>query len=120
MKRFKNILVATDTRWGEHPIVDEAVEIAMHNGASLKIVDVVPDFPWTVRLTLKDHEHMRELMGQEKQEKLDAMEAKIRAKGVDVETRVLQGKTSVEIIREVLRCEHDLVLRIHKGRESGG
>ena len=41
MKRFKNILVATDTRLEEHPIVSEAAEIALHNEASLTIVDVV-------------------------------------------------------------------------------
>ncbi len=58
MKRFKRILVATDTRLSDHSIVNEAAEIAKHNDASLKIVDVVPGFPWTVRLTLKDHEHM--------------------------------------------------------------
>jgi len=28
MKRFKSLLVATDTRFDDHPIVDEAVEIA--------------------------------------------------------------------------------------------
>jgi len=42
MKRFKNILVATDTRHDKHPIVEEAAEIAHFNRASLKIVDVVP------------------------------------------------------------------------------
>jgi hypothetical protein len=30
MKRFKKILVATDTRLDAHPIVDEAAEIARH------------------------------------------------------------------------------------------
>ena len=118
MERFKNILVATDTRFDSHPIVDEAVEIASHNGAPLKIVDVVPEFPWTVRLTMKDHEHIRELMSQEKQEKLEAMIAPIRNKGVDVQAKVLHGKTSVEIIREVIREDHDLVLRVNKGKES--
>ena len=118
MKRFKNILVATDTRFDSHSIVDEAVEIASHNDASLKIVDVAPEFTWTVRLTMKDHEHMRVLMNQEKQEKLDAMIAPIRDEGVDVRAKVLTGKTSVEIIREVMRDDHDLVLRVNKGKES--
>ncbi len=118
MKRFQRILVATDTRLDQHPIVEEAAEIAAHSGASLRIVDVVPDFPWTVRMTMKDHEHVRELMGKEKLEKLDAMAARIRETGVDVETKVLQGKTSVEIIREVLRFGHDLVLRVNKGHDS--
>ncbi len=118
MKRFKKILVATDTRLEDHPIVDEAAEIAKHNGATLKIVDVVPEFPWTVRLTLSDHEHMLELIGQEKQQKLESLAAPIRDKGIEVETKVLHGKTSIEIIREVLRGGHDLVLRVAKGKDS--
>ena len=118
MKRFKNILVSTDTRFDNRLIVDEAVEIALHNCASLKIVDVVPEFPWTVRLTMKDHKHMRDLMIQEKQENLDAMSAPIRDKGVDIRAKVLCGKTSVEIIREVMRDDHDLVIRVIKGKES--
>ena len=118
MKRFKRILVATDTRFSEHPIVQEAAEIAKHNDASLRIVDVVPEFPWTVRLTLKDHEHMRDLIAQEKQAKLELLAEPIRQLGVEVETSVLLGKTSIEIIREVLRGGHDLVLRVAKGRDS--
>lgn len=59
MQRLKTILVTTDTRWEDHPIVDEAAEIARHNGASLKIVDVVPEFSSTVRLTLKNHQLRR-------------------------------------------------------------
>ncbi len=46
MKRFKKLLVATDTRLNEHPIVDEAAEIALANAASLTIVDVVPASSW--------------------------------------------------------------------------
>ena len=112
MKRFKKILVATDTRLDDHPIVDEAAEIAQHNGATLKIVDVVPEFPWTIRLSMKDHEHMRELIGQEKREKLDALAAPIREQGIAGETKVLEGRTSVEVIRAVLRGEHDLLVRV--------
>jgi nucleotide-binding universal stress UspA family protein len=118
MKRFRKILVATDTRLSEHPIVAEAAEIAKHNNATLKIVDVVPDFSWSVRLTLPNHEHMRELIAQEKQEKLDQLAQTIRQAGVQVETKVLLGKTSVEIIREVLRGKYDLLLRVAKGRDS--
>ncbi|QDU98879.1 universal stress protein [Lignipirellula cremea] len=118
MKRFKKILVATDTRFSDHPIVQEAAEIALRNNASLKIVDVVPEFPWTVRLTLADHEHMRELVAQEKKAALEALAEPIRQTGVEVETQALLGKTSIEIIREVMRGGYDLVLRVAKGRES--
>lgn len=118
MKRFQKILVATDTRLDSHSIVDEATDIAVHNGATLEVVDVVPDFPWMVRLTMQDHQHVRELMRDEKQEKLDELAARIREQGVKVETQVLMGKSSVEIIRKVLRGDHDLVLRVHKGKDS--
>jgi nucleotide-binding universal stress UspA family protein len=118
MERFKNILVATDTRLDHHPIVEEAAEIAQHNGAKLKIVDVVPEFGWTVRLALKDGAHLGELFEREKREKLDVLAGPIREAGVVVETEVLHGKTSVEIIREVLTHGHDLVMRVAKASES--
>lgn len=118
MKQFAKILVATDTRLDVHPIIDEAAEVARQNGASLKIVDVVPEIPWAARMMVKDHENIRQLLGREKQDKLDALAAPLRDQGMDVEVRVLWGKTSVEIIREVLRGRHDLVLRVAKGHDS--
>ncbi|NNE01160.1 MAG: universal stress protein, partial [Pirellulaceae bacterium] len=118
MDEFKKILVATDTRFETDPVVDEAVEIAKINQASLTLVDVIPDFSWMVRLTLKDHVHMRELIEQEKQQKLEALVTKIRDKGVDAHWKLLRGKTSIAIIREVLRSNHDLVIRVTKNRES--
>ncbi len=118
MEQFKHILVATDTRFDDHPIVGEAAEIARQTGASLKIVDVVPEFSWIARLSIKDHEHMRALIAEEKQSKLETLAEPLREKGIAVETKVLMGKTSVEIIREVLREQHDLVFRVAKGQDS--
>jgi universal stress protein E len=118
MNEFKNILVATDTRFEQHPIVDEAAEIALLCGASLKIVDVAPEFSWTVRMTMSDHEHVMELLCAEKAAALELLADRIREQGIQVETKVLRGKTSVEIIREVLRAKHDLVLRVAKGKDS--
>jgi nucleotide-binding universal stress UspA family protein len=118
MKQFKNILVATDTRFDSNAIVDEAADIASHCGATLKIVDVIPEFPWTMRLTVRDYQHLQDLVWQEKQKKLDALAARARKQCVDVEAKLLHGKTSIEIIREVIRSDHDLVLRVIKGTES--
>lgn len=120
MKNFQNILVATDTRSDDHPVVDEAADIAEHNQASLKIVDVMPDLSWSARLLLQDYQHIFDMLTDEKQQKLDALAAKVRDRGVAVETKVLHGKSSVAIIREVLNSDHDLVIRVHKGAESRG
>ncbi len=118
MTSFKNILVATDTRLDDRTIVDEAALIAKNENATVKIIDVVPEFPWVVRLSLQDHESIRELVVSKKREQLEALADPLRQQGLCVETDVLSGKTSVEIIREVLRGKHDLVFRIAKGRDS--
>lgn len=118
MRRFQKILVATDTRFDDHPIVLEAAELARHNGATLKVVDCVPEFSWTVRRSLPDHEHMRQLAAEEKQQKLNVLADSIRSQGIAVESKVLFGKASIEIIREVLREKYDLVMRVAKGRTS--
>lgn len=118
MKRFENILVATDTRQESHPIVDEAAEVAIQLGATLKLVDVVPPFSWITKMTMEDPEHVMAVMVQEKARKLESLAEPIQRKGVQVETRVLTGATSVEIVKEVLRGRHDLVMRIAKAKSS--
>ncbi len=118
MKRFKNILVATDTRLKEHPVVDEGSEIALANKTSLTIVDVVPASSWIESLVTKELNSMRELYAEEAHKKLETLAAPLRDKGLDVTTRVLTGKTSVEVTREVLREKHDLVMAVAKGKNS--
>ncbi len=118
MKRFKRILVATDTRLESQPVLYTAAEVAINNKASLKIVDVVPDLSWAARLSLQDHEHVQDLLRQEKTQRLESLAAPIRDRGIEVETKLLEGKTSVEIVREVLRGEHDLVVAVAKGSNS--
>jgi nucleotide-binding universal stress UspA family protein len=118
MRRFKSILVATDTRLDRQPVLHTAAEVAINNKASLKIVDVVPDLSWAVRLTLQDHEHVQDLLRQEKIQQLESLAVPIRDQGIEVETKLLEGKTSVEIVREVLRGEHDLVVAVAKGNKS--
>ncbi|TWU24787.1 universal stress protein [Bythopirellula polymerisocia] len=118
MKRFRKILVVADRRHAGHPLVVKAAEIARHNDASLKIVDVAEEFPWTVRLTLKGHEQIREGIIEEKRQELAELAASMRKLGLNVESEVLLGKASVQVIREVIRSKYDLVIAVAKGSES--
>jgi len=118
MNRFQNILVVVDTRMENPPIIQRAISLAKRTGASVKLVDVVPDFPLPVRLLLKDHEEVFDLIKKEKLEKLDQHVKDIRAEGLQVEGKVLSGTASVAIIREVMSCQHDLVMRTVKGFDS--
>jgi universal stress protein E len=115
IQHFQNILAYVDTRTEAHEALDWAATLAERNEARLRLVDVLPHFPWHVRVAMSDHDHVRELLLTEKRDKLDALAEPLRAKGVDVTTAALSGHTSVEIIREVLRNHHDLVVRLTKG-----
>lgn len=120
MKRFESILVAVDTRFEQHPALQWAVRLAEHNQAKLKIVDVVPDFSWIVRLAMSDHERTQQILADDKSGNLESLAGPLRDQGLDVTTKVLFGKTSFEIMHEVLRSHHDLVVRVTKGAHSRG
>ena len=118
MKRFKSILVAVDTRFEEHPALQWAVRLAEHNQAKLKIVDVVPEFSWISRLAMPDSDRTQQVLADDKRQNLEAIAGPLREQGFDVTTKVLLGKTSFGIMHEVLRSNHDLVLRVTKGAHS--
>lgn len=118
MKRFKNILVAVDTRLEEHPALQWAVRLAEHHHPKLKIVDVVPDFSWLQRLAVPDDDRTQQVLADDKRRNLESIAGRLRNRGFDVTTKVLFGKTSFEIMHEVLRSNHDLVLRVTKGAHS--
>lgn len=118
MKRFQNILASVDTRRDHHPALERAALLAEHSRAKLKIVNVLPEFPWHVRLALRDHDRICASLFAEMQNRLAELALPLRAQGLDVTTEALRGQSSVEIIRAVLRDGHDLVVRVSKGASS--
>ncbi len=118
MKRFTNILVSVDSRADSHPALDWAVALAERSSAAIKIADVLPEFSWAVRLTMSDSAHVRDLLLREKGEQLESLAAPLRQRGLTVATNARCGQTSVELIREVLEGNHDLLIRAAKGKDS--
>ncbi|MFT5523292.1 MAG: universal stress protein E [Pirellulaceae bacterium] len=118
MKRFNNILVAVDTCLEYHPALEWAVRLAEHTHAKLKIVDVVRDFSWIARLAMSDCDRTQQVLADDKRRNMEAIAGPLRDQGFDVTTKVLFGKTSFEIMHEVLRSGHDLVMRVTKGAHS--
>jgi universal stress protein E len=118
MKRFKSILVQVDSSRGAQPALDQAVSLAASNQAKLKIVDIVPEFSWPTRLTLKDADRVRALLADQKRRRLTEIEEEVATRGVEVQSKVLMGRSSVQMILEVQRDHHDLVIRQTKGLES--
>ncbi|HJN10863.1 MAG TPA: universal stress protein [Pirellulaceae bacterium] len=118
MSSFSNILVHVDTRAETNPGLDYAADLAKTNDARLKIVDVIPDFSWPVRLATARYERVIENLTQSKTQRLIELATPIEQQGVAVQTKLVEGRSSVEIVREVLRDKHDLVIRSAKGTHS--
>ena len=117
MKRFSNILLVADGDcWSEVPL-QRAVALAKHNQARLSIVQTV-DFAASVS-PAKDGTYDRL-----KNSVVDAREKQLRhilaaaADEITLSARVLPGKIFPEVVWEVLRHGHDLVMKC--AQQSGG
>lgn len=113
MQRFKNILVV----FGEHDkdtaAHERAVRLAKENEARLTVVDVLRSVPWYLRKLASSLNpgELQKLLSEERREQLEEIFADARAEGITVETKVLVGTPFIEIIRQVLRDGHDLVVK---------
>lgn len=99
MKRFKNILVVFNDTIGAEDALEQAVSLARENTARL-----------TVTVVLRDGEASPQLVA-ETEKRLRRLSLGVQNAGVsDVQTLVLTGIPFLEVIRQVIRAEHDLVL----------
>lgn len=119
MYPFQNILVAIDSAESQQPVLERAVEYAAKHGSKLTVVDCVPEIRWAAKLVLSHAEgHLPELLAREKSERLKKLVAPIRRRGVKAKHRVLVGRASLEITKQVIRNKHDLVMKVAKGTHS--
>ena len=119
MYPFQNILVVIDSAESEQPVLNRAVDYALKHQSQLTIVDSVPEFQWAQKLVLSgEAEHFPELVAREKSERLKKLVSSIRRRGLKAKHRVLMGRASFEITKQVLRNKHDLVMKAAKGRYS--
>jgi universal stress protein E len=95
-----------------------AAVLAEENAARLKVIEVLeevaPDLGVPVPVLLTDA--LRNTMAEESREQMEALVAPLRRK-IDISIEVLAGSPFLEIIREVLRNDHDLVI---KAADKGG
>jgi universal stress protein E len=120
MKRFKKILVGVDLSWGDHFVADELSEpnaeavrqalwLAKLNAASI-------EFLYSLDLSPKAQELISEsstdesTVLKEARNRLAQLTAQAHAEGVAADGHVVVGKSWLELIRQALRKQHDLVL----------
>ena len=118
MQRFKNILLVYEGAEQGKSTLKRTVNLAAINRARLTVIDVIEAIPrdYQMLITALLPEEIMELAVKEQNERLEHYITPIREAGVRVSAKVLVGKEFLEIIREVLLNNHDLVIKTARGK----
>lgn len=110
MPTFQNVLVFC----GSDPAIAlrRAARLASLENAAVTLCDVVEPVPsWSGAFKL-GKANVSKMIAAEARERLDGLARPLREKGLSVNTKVLRGKAaSVELTREVVRGEYDLLVK---------
>jgi len=113
VKRFSNILLVADERTDYSAALKRGAALARNNQARLTVCAIVDTVPHEVRMgivTITPREVL-DVATAMKQEWLEDTVNSVATDGVSIDTRVLVGKPFIEIIRQVLRNDHDLIIK---------
>jgi nucleotide-binding universal stress UspA family protein len=106
--RIDSILITVHD--GNEYALKHAVRLAKAMRARLKIVDVISDPPAYRRMAIPNYAELAGLVRNLKQERLRKLARRLTTQSLQVETEILEGETATEIIREVLRNRHQVVV----------
>jgi nucleotide-binding universal stress UspA family protein len=107
MKRFKNILAVVDPARDQDEGLERAADLARENEARLAAIVCLDD-----ALPRGEGDVIRQAIIAGMTERLAALAAPVRERGIEVEIRIVFGEPFLEIIRRVLRAQHDLVVKV--------
>lgn len=118
MKRFKNILLICNFDTKQHIAVERAVSLSHQNEARLTVFSVVKDIPADMGMviTAVTPQELFQQIINDRQEKVNTLVADISKQGVEAEAMVVTGTPFIEIIRQVIRDKHDLVILAAEGK----
>jgi nucleotide-binding universal stress UspA family protein len=120
MERFSNILLLADAGLENSIALKRALALANSNQASLTLIDVVGSSPDEMQLaiTTVTPGELVDIAVTENLDQLEKVVAAGKTSGIDIKANVLVGKPFLEIIRQVLRNKHDLVIKCVDSTES--
>ena len=98
MKRFKNILAVYNGEVGDDDALTHATTLAKRNDARLTVIEVIKDVAASPANVTERQKHLSRLATSMAQE------------GIKVEDIVSVGTPFLQIVRQVLRKNHDLVI----------
>ncbi|MDP2858734.1 MAG: universal stress protein [Bacillota bacterium] len=117
MQRFKNILLLMDNEAPTSHVFERAIALAWRNHARITVAGELDALPREMQRLVPaiGPEDLLELAAQERLAQLELLVEPERQEGFEIRTRVLCGRPFLEVIREVLREGHDLVMMMGRG-----
>ncbi|NND97274.1 MAG: universal stress protein [Pirellulaceae bacterium] len=121
MKRFKNILCFVGTESNE-TAVNRAINLAIENDAAVTFMDVVKPLPVALGgiTDVADPEELADLLAKDHRQKLLQRVAEYVDTDVPIDVVVAVGDPATQIVRQVLRDKHDLVIKSADGLSRAG
>ncbi len=118
MQHFNNILLVIDAKTESRATLERAITLTKRNQVLLTVVDVIKELPRYMRplMTSKPPAELQKQATEKRSSDLERLIAPIQQEGVHVSTKVLCGTPFLEIIREVLRNQRDLVMMTAEGK----
>lgn len=112
MQFFKNILVAIDFKEAEQAEIDHALTLAKHQKAKITLMSVIHELPKNAELEISamSPAERTELKISKRQAQIDEVAECLKDHDIKVETVVTSGVSSTEIIKQVIRNNHDLLM----------
>ena len=114
MELFKRILVDIDSDATVHPALDRAILLAKATGAALTVTDVMAVSLYERRYLPG---HLEEELVTRRRSQLARIVSTVR--DVRAEAKLLVGRPATVLTQEVIRGNHDLLMRSHSREESG-
>jgi universal stress protein E len=112
MKRFKRILCVVEPRQTAESVLERAVSLAQNNQATLTVISVAPRV--TAGIGMPDGGpislELQKAAIADSRQQLENAVAPFQSQ-ITIDVKVLMGTAFLEIIREVLRHRHDLVIK---------
>ena len=112
MESFKNVLFFSHPGVEQGDAIHCAASFAKRSGARLTLMSVIKAPPTLHEIDVAEAEEMEILSSvmQDYRDRLERVASKLRDDGIQVGVKIEVGIAFVEIIREVLRVSHDLVI----------
>lgn len=112
MHRFANILVFSQAESPSPSAMGRLDDLARKSGAAIKMMNVIEPFPWYTRLLLPGSEEFQHIRAEQAAARLDSLATTMRRKEHRVATKVANGRPAIELIKEVIRSGHDLLVKV--------